>query len=313
MNILIADDDATNRLILRRFLEKWGYQVTATENGAQAWEAMQAAQVPGIALLDWMMPEMDGIEICRRLRAQSGAPYIYVILLTAKSQKQDILAGFAAGADDYLSKPFDTDELAARVRAGLRVVELHAELLQSRQKLQEMVSRDATTGLWSRAAIFDLIDSELSLSRREGMPFGILLADIDHFKVVNDQYGHLIGDEVLLEVGNRISRCLRRHDAAGRYGGEEFLILTRPGKAEGLLSLGERIRAEIAATPMQTSRGPISITLSLGFTICPGSHPTDRRLLIDEADSALYRAKHTGRNRVVDFRACQPETESAIA
>ena len=296
MNILIADDDATNRTILLKFLEKWGYTVTVATDGAQAWEILQEPGAPNIALLDWMMPGIDGVEVCRRLRTLRSMPYTYLILLSAKFQKQEILDGLDAGADDYITKPFSPNELAARLRSGCRIVELQDELVLAREALQLQVSRDPTTGLWSRTAILEFVESEIAFARREHSCVGVLLADADHFKNVNDTHGHLVGDEVLREVGTRFTQCLRPYDAAGRYGGDEFLIVARTPTIEHLAMLAERLRATLAVPEMATRLGSVPVTVSIGYALWDFAEPLDRQTLLVQVDEALYRAKHLGRN-----------------
>jgi two-component system cell cycle response regulator len=263
--VLIAEDDPIFRRILESWFKKWDYHVTSVENGLVAWEVLQKENAPQLAILDWMMPGMDGIELCRKIRSRDQGLYRYVLLLTAKDDKQDVVAGLEAGADDYLTKPFNADELRARVRAGKRILDLQAALIAAKDDLQFAAAHDALTGLWNRGAIIDLLKREVSRRQRTGDPLGVIMADIDHFKKINDTYGHLVGDAVLREVTRRLAEGVRPYDAVGRYGGEEFLIVF-PGCTSANLILGaERLRHCIADQPVETTAGIIPVTLSLGL------------------------------------------------
>ena len=237
-----------------------------------------------------MMPGLDGPEICRLVRHEGQAPYVYMILLTVRNGKCDIVSGIESGADDYVSKPFDNLELRARVRAGRRIVELH-------EALRFQVSHDILTGLLSRGAVLDDLQRELSRSSRPGTPVGVLIVDIDHFKQLNDTFGHLAGDAALREVAQRMVAVLRPHDALGRYGGDEFLaVLSNCGRDEAR-DASERLRRAVAATPLMIPAGETSLTVSIGGVAALGAsihHDT----LIHAADVSLYRAKCGGRNHV---------------
>jgi two-component system, cell cycle response regulator len=306
-SVLIAEDDPIFRRVLQSWFKKWGYQVTAAGNGLEAWNALQIDGAPQLAVLDWMMPEMDGLELCRRIRGQSDGPYRYVLLLTAKDDRQDVVAGLDAGADDYLTKPFDADELRARVRAGKRILELQRALLQARDKLQFEATHDPLTGLFNRGAILSFLQRELDRQSRNNFPLGVLMADLDHFKRVNDTYGHLVGDGVLQEVARRLTNTVRSYDLVGRYGGEEFLLILPGCSQSDLLASAERLRHNVADLSVETSAGSIAMTLSLG---CASSEikedgPESCKTLLQAADAALYAAKAAGRNRAVMAPAAQ--------
>jgi two-component system, cell cycle response regulator len=291
-------------LIFRRILEswfkKWDYEVTAVENGVGAWEVLQREDAPQLAVLDWMMPGMDGIEVCRRIRSRDQGVYRYVLLLTAKDDKQDVIAGLEAGGDDYLTKPFDVDELRARVRAGKRILDLQAALIRAKDDLQFAAAHDALTGLWNRGAIIDLLKREVSRRQRTRDALGVIMADIDYFKKINDTHGHLVGDAVLQEVTRRLAVGVRPYDVVERYGGEEFLVVFPGCNAANLIVGAERLRHCIADQPVETSVGQIPVTLSLGLA----SVEQDEKETLDckafprKADEALYAAKARGRNRV---------------
>ena len=223
--VLIAEDDPMFRRLLESWLQKWNYRVIALKNGVDAWSILQQKDAPQLVILDWMMPGLDGIELCRRIRAQQSGRYKYVLLLSAKDSKEDVVAGLEAGADDYLTKPFDVNELRARVRAGQRILRLQDALLKVQTELQFETAHDHLTGLWNRRAIMGLLQREAQRATRLGHPLGLMMVDLDHFKLINDSYGHQVGDTVLREVAGRMLASVRNYDYVGRYGGEEFLIV----------------------------------------------------------------------------------------
>ena len=295
MKVLIADDDPVSCRILERKLSKWGYEVVVCSDGASAWEALSKVDAPNLAILDWMMPEIDGPEICRRLRENGRIPYTYILMLTAKRRKEDVIAGLDAGADDYISKPFDSHELDTRLRIGRRILDVQAGLLRSREALRIQATHDPLTGMLNRATVLEHLQKELHRARREGKSTGVIMADLDNFKQINDSFGHLTGDAVLREASRRMRRLMRNYDTIGRYGGEEFLIVIPGSDAAGAETLANRIREEIAECPISTLEGMIDLTISLGVAV---GHTEDADALIGAADSALYRAKRAGKNRV---------------
>jgi len=298
VRILIAEDDPVSRRVLQVALTKLGYQVETACDGEAAWQALQRDDTPRLAVLDWMMPGINGPEVCRRLRRLDGRPYVYTLLLTARGQKEDLVRGLEAGADDYLVKPFDAVELKARLNVGRRILGLQNELLAACAALQERASRDALTDLWNHGAILDILQREYTRARREGLPFALAMADLDHFKRVNDSHGHPAGDAVLRETARRIRASLRRYDAVGRYGGEEFLIVVPGlGRPAGL-DLAERLRLSVAERPVAFEGRPIPVSVSVGLTVAGPHDGVDPAALLQAADAALYRAKHAGRNRV---------------
>src|ERR1700694_2306180 len=200
MKILAAEDNPVFQSMLRSMLTKWGYEVILAADGTQAWSALQEDCPPRLAILDWMMPGLDGVEVCRRLRAANREPYIYVLLLTARTDSQDLVEGLDAGADDYLTKPFNATELRARLRAGRRIVELQEDLLMAREALRQQATHDGLTGLLNRHAMMEVLQTKLARSQRGSQPLSILMVDLDHFKRVNDEFGHLDGDAVLREA-----------------------------------------------------------------------------------------------------------------
>ncbi len=298
--ILIAEDDAVFRRVLEAWLGKWGYSVTVTSDGQQAWEVLQKEDAPKLAILDWMMPGMYGTELCRKTRAMTGAPYRYLLLLTAKTEKQDVIAGLEAGADDYLSKPFDSNELRARLRVGQRILDLQDQLITAQDALRFQATHDSLTGLLNHGAVLDTLYRELERAKRMQTALGIIMVDLDHFKNVNDTLGHLAGDEVLHAVAQRLVSAVRAYDSVGRSGGEEFIILAPGCSPPELVTQAERMRAMIAGDPFSTSAGQIGLTASFGVAgaSMAGGENLERDSLLRAADSALYQAKAKGRNRV---------------
>jgi two-component system, cell cycle response regulator len=248
-------------------------------------------------VLDWMMPGMEGPRVYQRVRENLDRPYVYIILLTARSQKGDLLRGLESGADDYLTKPFDSQELRGRLHVGQRILALQNSLIAAREELNFQATHDSLTGLVNRAVVLDAISREHSRQVREGGSFGVILVDLDHFKRVNDTCGHLVGDAVLKEATRRMAACVRPYDTVGRYGGEEFLIVAPSCDPKGAIALSNRIRSALQSTPFATEMGPLVVTASCGVAGCSTAKPIDPRHLIRLADDALYRAKELGRNR----------------
>jgi diguanylate cyclase (GGDEF)-like protein len=298
MKILIADDEVLSRRLLEKTLQKAGYEVLAVQNGTAAVAELCKPEGPRLALLDWEMPELDGPAVCREVRKKKDPGYVYMILLTSKGLKADIVAGLESGADDYLTKPFDTEELKARMRTGQRILHLEGRLVEAREHMRFQATHDALTSLLNRGVIMDLLGREISRSRRERVPTAIMLCDVDHFKEINDTHGHLIGDAVLREVATRLLASVRSYDYVGRYGGEEFLVILNNCDALSAAGRAEEIRKAISDVPMPTVSGLLTVTTSIG------AHQTENwgfrsvETLLHEVDSALYAAKAAGRNCV---------------
>jgi two-component system cell cycle response regulator len=297
MKILIAEDDSTSRSILTAVLKKWGFEPVATEDGSAAWRALQGADAPRLALLDWSMPHLDGLEICRRLRAGEARNPPYVILLTARDQIGDIVQGLDAGANDYVAKPFNNEELRARIGVGQRMLEMQTRLLEAQEALSHQATHDFLTGIFNRRAILDTLAREISRGKREKTGFSIGMCDIDHFKAINDTYGHQAGDEALVAFTRCVQGRLRAYDSFGRYGGEEFLVIAPGSLGHSGEGLYERLRAGIAADGFMTTAGKTTLTVSIGVAAGTGLSSVDA--LIASADAALFQAKAEGRNRVV--------------
>jgi len=301
MRILIAEDDLTARTILTGILKKWGYDVVEVKDGKAAWDVLQQADSPRLVILDWMMPKMDGPEVIRRTRAAIQEPPPYIILLTSKDEKGDVLSGFESGANDYVRKPFDNEELFARVKVGERTVELQARLYETQQTLAHLATHDPLTGILNRRAILDQLARELTRARRGGLSAGNGLCvgffDIDHFKQINDQYGHQTGDEVLIGISRIIAGQLRAYDSFGRMGGDEFLVVAPGPEEEICVHLFESLVASVAGYKLIKDGVQVSVTASMGVSIAGPESSADQ--LLDGADAAMYRSKRDGGNRVV--------------
>ena len=305
MRILIADDSIVSRHLLDATLRKWGYEVVVACDGIEAWNALDSDDAPKLAILDWVMPGLTGPEVCRRVRerAKDKDTYTYILLLTSKSLKEDLIEGMEAGADDYVTKPFDQHELKVRLRAGTRIIDLQRELIAAKDELREQATKDFLTRIWNRSSILDILSRELVRGGREKRGVGVVLADLDHFKEVNDTYGHFAGDAVLREFARRMQGSIRAYDAIGRYGGEEFLIVL-PGCDENCTAgQAERMRAALDE-PMVINDERRHITCSFGATTWNPGDTVSPDVLIRIADDALYAAKHAGRNRVVAQPVC---------
>jgi diguanylate cyclase (GGDEF)-like protein len=259
-------------------------------------KVLSAEDGPHFAILDWMMPGMDGVTVCREIRKRPGH-YIYIILLTALTASADVVAGLDSGADDFLSKPFNAGELRARLRSGARVLDLQSGLLETQRALHKAATCDDLTGLWNRRMILDQLERELNRTVHEQQPLAVAIADIDLFKRINDSYGHAAGDLVLCDVSSALRLELRNYDFIGRYGGEEFLVLLAGCDTPTGIITAERICRAIAANPIAIRDVKVSITLSIGLT-STSDVGFDPATLIAAADAALYRAKAGGRNRV---------------
>jgi len=297
LRILLAEDSAIYRRLIEDEFQEWGFEYLLAKDGKEAWKLLNTPQAPRIALLDWVLPDIDGTEICRRLRQRpKEGSYTYIILLTAKSKRQEMLEAMQAGADDFLAKPFDPPELKARLLVGKRIVELQEKLIATNHALQFAACHDFLTGVWNRAEILNFLTRELARARRDRTPIGIVLADVDHFKKVNDKLGHDSGDAVLKKVAECLTSSLRVYDGVGRYGGEEFLMVIPGCDIDITLRRANQIRESVAATAIPTVSGPTSVTVSMGVVVADAS--SDVEQLVRRADLAMYHAKHNGRNRV---------------
>ncbi len=278
-------------------MTRWGYEVLEAADGDEAWAILSSSNAPHLAILDWVMPGLTGPEVCAKVRETHREPYTYLILLTSKTSKDETVEGMEAGADDYVVKPFHEHELKVRLRAGRRIVELQLELLQAREELRDRANRDLLTLLPNRQAIETILMHEISRCHRESSQVGIMLLDIDHFKRINDTYGHFAGDAVLRETASRLRAAMRDYDHVGRYGGEEFLVVMPNCDLEQARLQAERLRLKLCDHPMLVDGTDLTISASFGVTI---SDCTERSpdVFVRVADEALYRAKDAGRNCV---------------
>jgi diguanylate cyclase (GGDEF)-like protein len=297
VRILIAEDDSTSRTVLTAILKKYGHEVIVTINGSDALAKLQEPDPPLIAILDWMMPEMDGLEVVRQIRSQESPLPTYIIILTTKGGKADIIAGLDAGANDYLSKPFDPGELRARVEVGCRMVEMQAALIESRKALEHQATHDALMGMLNRRAILDHLRIEIARAERCKGVLAVGMCDIDHFKKINDTYGHQTGDDVLCGIAAILKEILRNYDSVGRMGGEEFLLVIPLMAESDCASLFERLRNRIAGSKIPTRSGDLEVTISIGVTCVVAANTVDA--ILELADEAMYKAKNGGRNQVV--------------
>lgn len=313
MKILIVDDDPVLRQILHTYLARAGYEVALAEDGRAAWETWQQEHTR-LIVTDWMMPMMDGPELIRRIRGASFPGYTYIIMLTAKEGKSDVIFGLEAGADDYLTKPFNAGELRARISIGERILNLESSLSHALARMEELATHDPVTGLLNRRALYSHAEAELNRSQRYGKPVSFVMLDIDHFKTVNDRYGHLVGDQALRAVADTLAHNKRPYDWAGRWGGEEFLLVLPSTGLEEAAAVSDRLRISIneADIPLADG-GALNLKASIGVTsssIDPTAvHTLDT--LVHQADEALFRAKREGRNRVCVFVPDYSETQPA--
>ena len=301
MKILIAEDDLVTSRVLEKRLLKWGYNVSVARDGEEAWKMVQDEYSPQMVILDWMMPGMSGLEVCKKIRELDREPYTYIIFLTTRAQTDDIVQGLEAGADDYVIKPFDSHELKVRIRVGQRILNLQTELIAARETLRIQATHDSLTGLWNHSEILNILESELERGKRQNTSVSVIMADLDNFKQINDTYGHQNGDTVICEVSRRILSVLRPYDSIGRYGGEEFLLVLPGCNEAGAYNTAERLRKSISFTGINISSGKILTTISLGISTREWSSELLGEELVRRADEALYEAKNSGRNCVKCF------------
>ncbi|HEV2423349.1 MAG TPA: diguanylate cyclase [Terriglobia bacterium] len=301
--VLIAEDDPTSLRLVEVLLVKWGYEPVLAHDGVQAWETLQGDDAPALAILDWMMPLMDGPTVCLKLRKQADRPYVYVLLLTAKTQEKDLIEGLRAGADDYLTKPFSPAELRARLFAGERIVAVQQQLTSAREALREEAIRDPLTGLFNRRYLEEVLGRELRRARHGDQHLSVLMLDLDHFKNFNDLHGHAAGDAVLKEVGMLLDSHTRREDVVCRYGGEEFVLILPGAPLSVSLRRADDLRQAVReCSPEWQGKALGSLTVSTGIACCP-EHGTTPEELLGAADQAMYRAKREGRDCVVVYEA----------
>ena len=304
MKVLIVEDDPVSRRVLEANLLEWNYDVLVASDGGEAWEVLQNPEAPNLVISDWMMPNMTGLELCGNIRSMKKSRYTYFIILTTKAEKEDVIEGLQAGADDFLIKPFDRDELRYRLKIGERIIRLE-------RRIMHMAVTDYLTGLLNRRAFMERMEQEVQRSLRENTPFALIMADIDYFKRINDRYGHQAGDLVLQKFADRLTESSRPYDIVARYGGEEFVICM-PGADgfEGKL-IAERIRQKVEEMKIVLPGYSQAIHITASFGTAPLSLESDDSLglIIKRADDALYRAKAEGRNCVCSAGEKRPLKE----
>lgn len=293
MKVLIVEDDPISRRLLESFLHKWGYDVLITSDGDAAWEAMQKPDAPSLVISDWMMPNMNGLELCGNIRAMKKSRYTYFIILTTKAEKEDVIEGLQAGADDFLIKPFDRNELRYRLKIGERIIRLEHRIL-------ELANSDALTNVLNRRAFIEKMEMELQRSRRTHIPLSLIFADIDYFKKINDSYGHQLGDIVLQKFAGMLSESVRPYDFVGRYGGEEFVICLPHADIIQSRSVAERIRTRVEKMKIFPPDDPKPVTITASFGVASYRLESEDSLdsITGRADEAMYTAKREGRNCV---------------
>lgn len=297
MKALIADDDQISRKVVVALLNKWGYEVVEAEDGEHAWRILQEEDSPRLVIVDWMMPGLDGLELCKLLRDCGDQNYYYIILLTNRDSKEDIIGGLNAGADDYITKPFMPQELEMRLRTGRRILNLQQSLFEALEIQLYQARHDPLTCILNHGEILRVLEQELNRAERENTSLAVIMGDMDHFKKVNDIFGHVAGDEVLVEVARRIKNNIRSYDAIGRYGGEEFLLVLLGCAIDESQMVANRILNVIQAQPVLFQEHSIEVTISLGLAINRAGARMELIDIVQAADSALYKAKQNGRNR----------------
>lgn len=298
LKVLIADDSAVYRKLVERTLDPESCTVLMAKDGREALEII-GREHPSLIITDWLMPDLTGIELCRKIRAEgANSGYAYVILLTSNAEKNNVVKGLSAGADDYLTKPFDQGELLARVRVGMRLLDLHRQVEAKNRLLEELALTDSLTGLPNRRAVEAWGARQLSGAARHGFPLWVVLIDIDHFKSVNDTYGHEAGDTVLKRFAEIIKNNTRYSDISGRIGGEEFLQVLTHSEEEGVRTLVDRLRSQFMAERFDFGGATTMVTASFGIAGFRGKRASELSALVARADAALYRAKKLGRNRI---------------
>lgn len=302
MKVLIAEDDLISCKALEKSIKEWGYKVVVARDGEEAWQIVKKDKIH-LAILDWMMPGMNGLELSRKIRQKyqdKKSKYVYIILLTGMDKQDDIIQGLSTGADDYMTKPFSFKELKVRLQNGERIIKLEEERIK-------LASYDSLTKIWNHSTILDFFDEELERGRRENQPTGIIMVDIDYFKQINDSYGHLVGDSVLLEVASRLEKTLRtydkigryRGDKIGRYGGDEMLVVIPNCNKINVKQIGERLCLSVSQDEVYTEAGDLKVTISLGCASSETYPNASGKYLVQVSDKALYLAKKEGRNRTV--------------
>jgi two-component system cell cycle response regulator len=297
LQVLVVDDSPVYRKLVEHALEGNPYALTFAKSGREALDLF-ARHLPSMVITDWMMPDLSGLDLCQRLRADAHRGYTYIILLTSIAEKDNVVKGLAAGADDYLTKPFDPGELLARIGVGRRIIDLHRQIDAKNKLLEDLAHSDALTGLPNRRAIEDWAARQLRGAARHGFPYWVVLVDLDSFKSVNDTHGHVGGDAVLQKFASLLKTVIRSSDICGRLGGDEFLMVITHVEADAIYQTVERFRETLAQQQFEIGSEKVSITASFGIAGLSGKEALDFTTLVRNADKALYAAKHAGRNLI---------------
>jgi two-component system, cell cycle response regulator len=295
--VAIVDDDAAIRRLVKLFLRRSGYETVEYATGTEARAEMSKGDWD-LAILDRRLPDMDGVDLCAELKSNPSFKTRFIIMLTGEDEQEDKVQGLDLGADDYITKPFQSPELLARIRAGKRIVDLQKELMESNRRLEMLSVTDGLTKLYNHRYLQDELARAFEESQRYRRPLSLAIVDLDFFKKVNDTYGHAVGDEVLKAVSKMLQDSVRSTDVAARYGGEEFAVMMPETELDDAIAFAEKIRAMIETTPIETAAGAIKATTSIGVSAVPHTRIHAAKELVVTADKALYRAKKNGRNQV---------------
>lgn len=308
MKILVADDRPATRFALRKKIQSWGFDVVEAADGNTALEILQGDDPPRIAILDWMMPGIDGVDICRKLHEDKKGAFIYTILLTSKNEREDLVFALESGAHNFQTKPFSPEELHAHVNVGCRLVVADDKLKEYAAEMERLATLDFLTGVFNRRYFMEYGDKEVTRAQRYMRELAVLMIDVDHFKAINDTYGHSAGDEVLKSVAGHCEDILRDHDVFGRIGGEEFGVVLPETSLDAAVIVAQRLRDEINNLKICYEGQEIKVTCSIGVA---ESCEADKLIedALKRADTAMYEAKEAGRDQVRVFQSQQPPTE----
>jgi len=309
--VLIADDDPISLKLLQKLLQSfWKGDLLIAHDGQEAWETLQESHA-SLVIVDWMMPRMDGTDLCRKIRESEFDRYVYCILLTARDDQKDVLEGLQAGADDYVRKPFNPQELQLRINAALRMIHLeevlaekNGELQKLNNRLEELARVDPLMKIANRHCFHEAVERIHYQFTRYGQSYGLLMCDVDFFKQYNDTLGHQAGDQILQSVAGAIKSTIRQSDEAFRYGGEEIVVLLPSIDIEGAVISAERLCQSIRKLDIPHPKGiDGKLSISIGVTACTDTNPSSTwKDVLEQADQALYQAKKTGRNRVIAYQ-----------
>lgn len=304
MKVLIADDDPGTRRVLQNQVEAWGYTAVLAADGHEAWERLLEQDAPRLALLDWMMPRLDGVTLCERLREREKDHFVYAVLMTMRTGAKDLVFALENGAHVFLRKPLNLDELSCQIRIGERLVKAYDKNVEYAKRLETLATIDPLTGIFNRRSWFSRAEQEVSRARRMKHPLSLMFLDLDRFKEINDTHGHLTGDRVICAVIAKLREKLRDYDIFGRVGGEEFVVLLPEAAMKSAREVAQRACDACATIQIKSEHGLVFPTASFGVAELTGEGDTLDALL-RRADKAMYQAKRDGRNRV----SCAPLVE----